>query len=48
MMVLRVYFEVLGEVIDPVAENRDLHFRRSRIAVVRPVSADDPGFAILV
>src|SRR5688572_6659267 len=48
MMILCVDLEVLGEVIDPVAENRDLHFRRSGVAVVRPVAADDPGLAVLV
>src|SRR5688572_23189134 len=48
MVILRVYLEVLGEVIDPVAENRDLHFRRSGVAVVRPVVSDDPGLAVLV
>src|SRR5687768_13191854 len=48
MVILRVYLEVLGEVVDPVAENRDLHFRRSGVPVVRPVAADDPGLAVLV
>src|SRR5688500_1495905 len=48
MMILRVYLEMFCEVVDPVAENRDLHFRRPGVAVVRSVGSDDPGLAVLV
>src|SRR5688572_30022041 len=47
VMILRVNFEMLGEVVDAVAEQRDLHFRRTCIAVVRSVRADDPALAVL-
>ena len=36
-MILRVGLEVFGEVVDALAEERDLDFRRAGIAVVRPV-----------
>ena len=47
-MILGVDFEVLCEVVDALAEESDLNFRRSRVAVMRFVAADDPGLAILV
>src|SRR6185503_13843844 len=48
MMVLRVNLEMLGEIVDALAQERHLDFRRSGIAVVRPVCPDDPGLAVLV
>src|SRR6266496_2323344 len=47
MVILRVNFEMFREVVDALAQKRDLHFRRSGIAVVRFVLADDPGLAVL-
>ncbi len=46
MVILRVDFEVLCEVVDALAEESDLNFRRSGVAVMRFVIADDPGLAI--
>jgi hypothetical protein len=47
MVVLGVDLEMLGEVIDALCEERDLDFRRSRVAVVSLVRADDAGLTIL-
>ena len=47
VVILRVHLEVLGEVVDAVAEKRDLHFRRPCIAVVSSVRADDAALAVL-
>ena len=38
---------MFGKVIDPLSEERDLDFRRSRVAVVSLVRADDAGLVIL-
>jgi hypothetical protein len=46
MVILLVDFEVLCEVADALAEESDLNFRRAGIAVMRFVTADDPGLAI--
>src|SRR6476620_10129184 len=46
-MILRVGFEMLGQVVDPFAENRHLHFRRSGVAFVRAIGTDQFRFAIL-
>jgi hypothetical protein len=35
---------MLGEVGDPLAQDRDLDFRGTRVAVGAPVLADDLGF----
>ena len=43
MMVLCVDLEVLGEVVDPLAEERDLNFGRPRVTVVYLVCSNDPG-----
>src|SRR5688572_8106108 len=47
MVILGVHLEVLGEVVDPVAENGDLHFRRTRVRIVRAICPDDPALAVL-
>src|SRR6185295_9031839 len=46
MMIFCVGFEVLGEVIDPFAQNRDLHFRGSGVAFVRAVAANQLCLAV--
>src|SRR5262245_19732215 len=46
MMILRVDFEVLCKVVDALAEESDLNFRRSGVAVMRLIAADDPGLAV--
>ena len=46
MMIFRVGFEVLGEVVDAFAENCDLHFRGSGIAFVRAVVANQLCLAV--
>src|SRR4030095_11248648 len=43
VMVLCVNLEMLGEIVDALAEERHLYFRRSCIAVVCPVGSDNPG-----
>src|SRR5688572_16733963 len=47
MMVLCVNLEMLGEIVDALAEERHLYFRGSCVAVVCPVGAYDPGLAVL-
>lgn len=44
MVVLLVCSEVLGEVVDALCEKRDLHLRRSGVALMRAVSTDDLFF----
>src|SRR4029079_18814759 len=46
-MILRGGFEVLGQVVDPFAENRHLHFRRAGVAFVGSIRTDQFRFAIL-
>src|SRR3970282_709407 len=41
MVVLLVEREVLGQIPDPAAEQRDLHLGRPRILLVQAVVADD-------
>jgi hypothetical protein len=41
-----VDLEVLCKVVDALAEESDLNFRRSGVAVMRLVAADDPGLAV--
>jgi hypothetical protein len=40
-VVVGVRLEVVGEVIDPFAEDRDLDFGRSGVLVVQTVGLDD-------
>ncbi len=47
VMILRVRFEVLGQVGDPVRQQRDLHFRRTGIARVRRIAVDEVRFLLL-
>ena len=44
VMVLRVRLEMLGEVGNSVREKRDLHFRRTGIAVVRAILGNQVRF----
>src|SRR5687768_2329689 len=46
VVVLCVNLEMLGEIVDALAEERDLNFRGSRVAVVCAVRADDSSLAI--
>jgi hypothetical protein len=39
---------MLGEIADALAEERDLHFRGSGVALMGCVAADDLGLAVLV
>jgi len=41
VVVVSVRFEMVGEVIDPLAEDRDLDFGRSGVLVVQTVGLDD-------
>ena len=41
MMVFGVRLEMLGEGIDPLAQDCDLHFGGPCIGVVRPIPGDD-------
>lgn len=41
VVVLFVCSEMLREVVDALCEKRDLHLRRTRVAVVRAVCADN-------
>src|SRR5262249_4088962 len=43
VVVLLVRLEVLGEVRDPLAQERDLHLGRAGVALVRRVLPDDRG-----
>jgi hypothetical protein len=47
MVILCVRLEVFRQVIDSLAEEGDLNFRRARIRVVRAITADDFGLAVL-
>src|SRR3972149_4613170 len=46
-MILRVGLEMFRQVVDPLAEERHLDFRRTSIALVGLVGADDFCFAVL-
>src|SRR5690349_12903862 len=46
MMILHMRLEVLGQVVDALAENRDLNFGRAGIGVVGSIGSDQCGFAI--
>src|SRR6185437_14180906 len=47
VVVFRVRLEMFGEVADALAEERDLHFRGSGVALMGCVAADDFGLAVL-
>src|SRR6478736_5297899 len=47
VMVFRVALEVLGQVIDALAEDGHLHFRRAGVGVMRAVGANQFGLPIL-
>jgi hypothetical protein len=46
VMILCVDLEMLGEVVDPLAEERDLNFRRPGVAVVCLVCPDNTALTI--
>ena len=46
-MIFLVGFEMLGQVSDPFAQNRNLNFRGSRIGGMDPVLGDDRALCIL-
>src|SRR5712671_7230968 len=41
MIVFHVRLEMLGEIVDPFGQDRDLHLRRTRVAGLLRVSLDD-------
>ena len=41
VVIFLVRFEVLGELVNPIREQRDLHLRRPRVALMRLVSGND-------
>src|ERR1700752_1245123 len=43
-MILRVGLEVLGQLANALAEDRDLHFRTASVGVMRAKTRDDVGF----
>src|SRR3954467_12087029 len=47
VMVLRVRLEMVGQIADALAEERNLHFRGSGVALMGSVAADDFGLAVL-
>jgi hypothetical protein len=47
VMILGVRLEVLSQVGNPAREERDLHFRRSRIALVSPILGDNVCLLLL-
>jgi hypothetical protein len=42
MMIFSMNFEMLGKIVDALAQERDLHFRRAGIALVDPELLDNP------
>ncbi len=44
MVVLAMLAQVIGDVVDPLRQNRDLHFRRARVAVMALVLFEDLFF----
>jgi hypothetical protein len=46
-MVLRVRFEVLGQIAYPFAQDSHLHFGRTRVRIVQPVTRDKAAFVFL-
>ena len=47
VVVLLVHLQVLGELIDPLGEDRDLHLGGAGIALVGLVVLDNSGFLVL-
>ena len=47
VMVFLVHFEVLGQRVDPVGEDRDLYLGRTRVALVRLILLDKLLFLFL-
>ena len=47
MMILCVCFEVVGQIVDALAQNSNLHFWRTRVGIMRPVTADQLRFCDL-
>ena len=46
MVILRVRLEVLSQVVDAFAENRDLNFWGAGVRIVGLVTADELGLAV--
>ena len=46
MVILDVALEMVGETVDAMREERDLHFRRTRVALGALVFADDAGLVL--
>jgi hypothetical protein len=42
MMIFSMNLEVLGEIVDALTQERDLHFRRAGIALMDPKLLDNP------
>ena len=42
MMIFSMNLEMLGKIVDALAQERDLHFRRAGIALVDPELLDNP------
>ena len=42
MMIFSMNLEMLGKIIDALAQERDLHFRRSGITLMNPELLDNP------
>ena len=47
MVVLAMLAQVIRDVVDPLRQNRDLHFRRARVAIVALVLLQDLFFFYL-
>src|SRR5262245_48519777 len=45
VIVLDVGLEMIGQVVDPFGEDRDLHFRRTSVAGLRRIRLDNVGLA---
>ena len=42
MMIFSMNLEMLGKIVDALAQERDLHFRRAGIALMDPELLDNP------
>jgi hypothetical protein len=47
MVILTMYLEMLGQVLDPIGEQRHLHFRRPGVGLVPPIGLHDLARALL-
>lgn len=47
MVILNVNLEVLGEIVDALTQQRDLHFRRAGIRLMKPELLDNPLILLL-